>query len=181
MNAAGRRAGRWVLLALLPGLLSGIGSPARAREADPPRPSLTRFEGVVTRVVDGDTVWVRPRSPERRPLKLRLVGIDAPERCQRWGEEARRALTRRVLDQPVAVETAARDDYGRALGRLLHQGEDLNAWLVASGHAWSARSRHPRARYAALQRAARDQRRGLFADPAAQPPWEFRRQHGPCP
>ncbi|MBS0437681.1 MAG: thermonuclease family protein, partial [Proteobacteria bacterium] len=50
--------------------------------------------GIVTHVSDGDTVWVkRDDAPRRKPVKLRLAGIDAPERCQPWGAEASAALT----------------------------------------------------------------------------------------
>jgi hypothetical protein len=80
------------------------------------------FDGVVTRVSDGDTLWVQPDDAARRPLKLRLHGIDAPELCQRWGLQARDALAARVLRQRVHVDVRARDNYGRALGALRVDG-----------------------------------------------------------
>ena len=67
------------------------------------------FDGVVTRVPDGDTLWVQPDDAARRPLKLRLRGIDAPELCQRWGVQARDALAARVLRRHVSVEVRTRD------------------------------------------------------------------------
>ena len=62
------------------------------------------FSGVVTHVTDGDTVWVQPDavgSRHRKPIKLRLQGIDAPERCQPWGAQATAALASRVSQQRV--------------------------------------------------------------------------------
>ena len=142
------------------------------------------FEGTVSRVVDGDTVWVRAagdgsgRNP--RPIKLRLQGIDAPERCQAWGAQATAALSARVLHQRVEVSTRAKDDYQRTLGNLLLNGEDVSAWMVAQGHAWSYHHRHSGGPYADQEQQARAARRGLFADPAAMEPRWFRRDHGAC-
>jgi endonuclease YncB( thermonuclease family) len=138
--------------------------------------------GIVTRVSDGDTVWVRPDEPNRKPVKVRLVGIDAPERCQAWGPESTRALGARVLRQPVKVPTRGRDAHGRLLGGLLlADGEDVSAWMVREGHAWSARfHRHP-GPYAVQQREAMAARRGLFGNAGAIEPWVFRQRHGACP
>ena len=66
------------------------------------------LSGVVTRVTDGDTVWVRPDEPKRKPVKLRLVGIDAPERCQAWGAQATAALAAQVLHRHVRGADARR-------------------------------------------------------------------------
>lgn len=142
--------------------------------------------GVVTRVSDGDTLWVRPDAPaadggRARPIKLRLRGIDAPERCQDWGPQAQSALAARVLHQRVELQAGpARDDYGRTLGNVLLQGEDISAWMVGQGHAWSYRYRRSEGPYAAQEQAARLSKRGLFADPRAVAPREFRKLHGPC-
>ncbi len=137
-------------------------------------------EGVVTRVVDGDTVWVQTAGGEGRRIKLRLQGIDAPERCQPWGAQATAALQARVLHQRVQVQTRAKDDYQRTLGNMTLNGEDLSAWMVEQGHAWSYHYRHSRGPYAAQEQQAQAARRGLFADPAAVEPRWFRRSHGPC-
>jgi endonuclease YncB( thermonuclease family) len=137
------------------------------------------FDGVVTRVSDGDTLWVQPDDAARRPLKLRLHGIDAPELCQRWGLQARDALAARVLRQRVHVDVRARDNYGRALGALRVDGADVSAELVSRGHAWSARWRGS-GPYLRQEQEARETRRGLFEDAAAIEPRRFRRMHGPC-
>lgn len=137
------------------------------------------FAGVVTRVSDGDTLWVQPADAARAPLKLRLRGIDAPELCQAWGAQSRDALAARVLRRRVEVDVRARDGYGRALGTLRVAGTDVAAALVAQGHAWSTRWRGS-GPYLREEQAARSARRGLFADAAAVEPRRFRRLHGPC-
>jgi endonuclease YncB( thermonuclease family) len=137
------------------------------------------LQGMVTRVSDGDTLWLRPASGAR-PVKLRLQGIDAPELCQPGGREARDALARLVLHQPVRVDEGPRDPHGRRLGRLMRGDIDLQAQLVRDGHAWSYRWRGNPGPYAAEEHEAHAARRGLFADPKAIEPREFRRLHGPC-
>jgi len=134
----------------------------------------------VTRVFDGDTVWVKPQAggPYR---KLRLLGIDAPEICQRGGETARDRLAARVLRQVVWVEEGAADTYGRGLARLQHQGDDINRWLVVSGQAWAYEWRVGEGPYAGAQKQAKRARRGVFAQANAETPRDFRRRHGPCP
>lgn len=138
-----------------------------------------QLQGVVTRVTDGDTLWLRP-APGARPVKLRLQHIDAPEICQAGGAAARRALEAMVLGQPVRVLGSVRDDYGRRLARVLRGEVDVGEQLVREGHAWNSRFRGRRGPYAAAEAQARAQRRGVFADARAEPPREFRRRHGPC-
>lgn len=150
-----------------------------AAAAEPP------FEAVVTHVSDGDTVWVRtdptPAAPKGRRVKLRLLGLDAPERCQRHGPEATAALSARVQGRRVTVRREATDDHGRGLATLQLGGADVGAGLVAEGHAWSARFRGRIGPYAAEEAQARRDRRGLFADASPELPRDFRRRHGPCP
>ena len=135
------------------------------------------LSGVVIRVTDGDTLWVRPAGG--KPVKVRLQGIDAPERCQPWGEQARAALASRVLHQQVNVRTRAHDDYQRAIALVTLHGDDVAAWLVREGHAWSYRYRRSLGPYAQQEQQARAARRGLFAQAAVEPR-VFRKTHGPC-
>jgi micrococcal nuclease len=140
------------------------------------------FEAMVTRVSDGDTFWVRRAggmgSP---PFKVRLQGIDAPERCQPGGADASHALTRRVLHQRVLLQPVGRDEHERLLARVRHDGEDLGAWLVVSGLAWSDGRGRSAGPYRDEQGAAQRERRGVHADPVAVRPRDFRRRFGPCP
>ncbi|AEG94714.1 thermonuclease family protein [Ramlibacter tataouinensis] len=156
-----RLAGLWAALALAPAL-----------GAD--------FSGVVTRVTDGDTLWVRPAAGGR-PREVRLQGLDAPEICQAHGPRARAALAARLQGRRVQVRIRARDDYGRWLSRVATPDDpDVGAWMVVQGHAWSYRFRDSRGPYAALEDRARQARRGLWAQAAPLEPREFRRRHGSC-
>jgi micrococcal nuclease len=143
--------------------------------------SARTLQGVVTHVTDGDTLWLQADDASSPPMKLRLQGIDAPERCQAWGAEASAALASRVLRRHVQVHTQAHDTYGRTIGRVTLAGEDIAAWMVLQGHAWSYRYRRSPGPYAAEEQQARAARRGLFADTKAVEPRTFRRVAGPCP
>lgn len=156
-------------LLLLLALLAGAVPPAVA----------ATFRGTVTHVTDGDTLWVRPAAGGAT-IEIRLLDLDAPESCQRFGREARRALAQRVLNQPVAVQTAGQDDYQRTLARIRHRGEDVGGWLVREGYAWSSTFRGRPGRYEALEERARRERRGLWARANAEEPRSFRRSHGSC-
>ncbi|TWO68292.1 thermonuclease family protein [Caenimonas sedimenti] len=138
-----------------------------------------QFQGVVSHVTDGDSLWVRP-ADGAEPVEIRLLHLDAPEGCQAFGAQARAALARRVLHQKAIVRTRGQDDYGRTLARIQFQGEDLGAWLVRGGYAWSTGNRKSPGPYAAFEAQARDARQGLWAEPGAQRPRDFRRTHGRC-
>ena len=135
--------------------------------------------GTVSHVTDGDSFWLRP-SHGGPPVQVRLHGLDAPEICQPHGHDARDALAARVLHRAVRVRVQARDTYHRLLGRADVQGEDLGAWLVQHGHAWSYRFRGRTGPYAHQQALAQQARRGLWADAAPLEPRVFRKQHGRC-
>lgn len=158
-------------------LIAAIG----ARDASA-QPAATSLAGVVTRVSDGDTLWLRPggAASRRKPVKVRMLGIDAPERCQAGGAAATAALRSRVLHQPVVVRVVGADDYGRLLGEVRLSGQDLSAWMVREGHAWSHRRRDVADVYALEEREARAAKRGVFGDPHAIEPRSFRRSHGNC-
>ncbi|MFO1294340.1 MAG: thermonuclease family protein [Rubrivivax sp.] len=136
------------------------------------------LSGVVTKVLDGDTLVVQPAG--RAPLEVRLRDIDAPESCQAWGAEARQALEEMALGKTVELRTHARDAYGRVVGSVSVEGEDLGRRMVVEGHAWSTRSKWDLGPLVKQERQARALGRGLHATAGALQPREFRRLHGPC-
>ncbi|WP_309679610.1 thermonuclease family protein [Polaromonas sp.] len=171
----------WLLrltpLTLLTLLAVGAAGAAAAR---PPAGAVWR--GVVSYVVDGDTVRVRPPDGGK-PVSVRVEGIDAPEICQPGGAASRDALKRRALGQTVEVQSRAHDDYGRTVARLVLNGEDLGGWMVTQGQAWSYRSGWHPGPYAAQQQLAEAAGRGVFVrgqPTAPMDPRVFRKQHGSC-
>lgn len=141
--------------------------------------SAQTLQGIVIVVIDGDTVLFKPDhySPASRAfLKVRLAGIDAPEQDQPHGEAATRALKDMALKRRATLDVVATDAYGRKLGVLMIGSLPVNAELVRHGHAWvSSRAADDPLR--TLQRRAQDARLGLWRDPAAQPPWRWRRAY----
>lgn len=137
------------------------------------------LEGRVSRVTDGDSLWLEP-VPPGAPVQLRLQGIDAPEICQAWGPQARAALSDWVLGRTVRVKTSGLDTHGRTLGTVYLDERNINQAMVEEGHAWSSRFKYDRGPYVAAERMARALSRGLNRDGAAIMPREFRQQHGPC-
>jgi micrococcal nuclease len=147
--------------------------------AQAPAPRAEQFQARVSEVVDGDTVHLQPIGG-REEIKARLLGIDAPEICQAFGNLSRDALARRINGLTVVVHTHRQDDYGRALVRLYLNGEDISSWLVKQGWAWSYGARGSKGPYRLDELSARVARRGLFSDDNAIKPSAFRRQYKPC-
>lgn len=157
---------------------------AGADQLKPPNQAQAEAEvwtGWVSWVMDGDTVLV-VRSGQKEPVKLRLAAVDAPETCQPGGSAARDAMIALALRKPVQVQSLGHDSYGRVIGRLSVEGVDLGAEMVRTGMAWAYRFRTGRGPYAALQRQAQKEKRGLFAGrEAPMSPALFRKFNGRCP
>jgi micrococcal nuclease len=138
------------------------------------------WQGVVTHVSDGDTLWVKPLS-RHKVVKIRILGIDAPEICQLWGQHALRALQSVTLGRNVQVMGSHTDAYGRLIAHIFIQGRDVGAWMVLHGHAWSYAFKSHRGFYDAEQMIAQSMQAGLFVNPQALQPRLFRRRFGMCP
>jgi endonuclease YncB( thermonuclease family) len=129
------------------------------------------FRGRVVAVHDGDTISVRVG---QRPVRVRLAGVDAPERGQPFANASRHALEALVAAKEVQVVERGRDGYGRVLGVVIVGVIDANAEQVRTGYAWVYRRFERDARLLALEAEARAARRGLWRDPNAVPPWRWR-------
>nr|MDP2190785.1 thermonuclease family protein [Rhodoferax sp.] len=136
--------------------------------------------GKVVGVADGDTITVL--DADKVQHKIRLAGIDAPEKKQAFGNRSKESLSDLVFDKTVNVETSKRDRYGREIGKVLVNGQDVNLVQVERGMAWFYRqyqreqSPNDRRLYEAAEDAAKAGKRGLWRDTEPVPPWEFR--HG---
>lgn len=130
------------------------------------------FRGRVIGVSDGDTLTVLH---ERRREKVRLHGIDAPEKGQPFGERAKEVTAQLVFGREVAVRSTGQDRHGRTMAEvILPDGRHLNRELVRAGYAWWYRRYSTDRTLGALEAQARAARSGLWADPRAIPPWEWR-------
>lgn len=127
----------------------------------------------VVGVADGDTATVL--SQDRKQLKCRLFGIDAPEKDQAHGQVAKQSLSDLIYGRTVEVEVVDTDHYGRSVCRIRHQGQDINRAQVARGMAWVYTKFNRDRTMIALQEQAKEQRKGLWQAASPTPPWEFRR------
>ncbi len=151
--------------------------------------SFQTLEGVVTGIADGDTLYVL--DARRNSHKIRLLGIDAPERGQAFGERSKQSLAKLAYRREVGVDWQGRDAYGRLLGRVrvaaadCRQSKcpktvDANLEQVKLGLAWWNRkfadTQFPgdaRA-YEAAERHARAAKAGLWSERNPMPPWRWR-------
>ncbi|MFX1678657.1 thermonuclease family protein [Mitsuaria sp. CC2] len=140
------------------------------------------LRGEVVGLADGDTLTVLDN--DRQQHRVRLVGIDAPEKRQAFGERSRQHLSALVFRQEVAVDWKKRDRYGRILGVVRVRSVDVGQAQLRAGLAWHykayAREQpvEQRALYSDVELDARRARRGLWSEAAPTPPWEFRRSKG---
>ena len=146
-------------------LVALLASPALAADT-------ATLTGRVVSVHDGDTVRVLDAANVQH--KVRLQGIDAPEIGQPFGTKSRDHLAALAKGKMVTVHEHGHDKYGRTLGRIEIEGEDVNQTMVADGMAWHFRRFDKSAELAAAEEKARDAKRGLWADKASVPPWEWR-------
>ncbi|HEY9283225.1 MAG TPA: thermonuclease family protein [Pyrinomonadaceae bacterium] len=158
--------------ATLLALLLAVCLPVCARAVD-------FVEGEVVAIADGDTLTVLDR--DKRQHRIRLLGIDAPERGQDFGERSRQSLADMVFNKQVHVIVLKLDRYGRKLGKVTLSRTDVNLEQLRAGMAWYYRHyesdvfKEDRVAYDRAEREAKAAKRGLWADPRPIPPWEFRR------
>ncbi len=122
-------------------------------------------------VLDGDTVDVLV---DRKPVRVRLAEIDAPEKAQPFGTKSRQTLASSVFQQMVTVTTAGTDRYGRTIGTLWLDDRNINKIMVAQGMAWAYRKYLSDQSLLAAEATARGEGLGLWSDVHAIPPWEWR-------
>ncbi len=132
------------------------------------------FSAQVIMVMDGDTVMVL-RGGQK--LKVRMANIDAPEKDQPFGMEARASLQQLVGKRQVQVDTQAVDQYGRMVGTLLLDGRNINQEQVRRGMAWEYSHYHTDRTFIGLQSEAQGARRGLWQQASPQAPWQWRKLH----
>lgn len=138
------------------------------------------FDGRVVGIQDGDTVTVLDAAKQQH--RIRIAGIDAPEKAQAFGAAAKENLARLAFGKQADVRCSKRDRYGREVCNVYVGARDVGLEQVRSGHAWwyreYAREQGPDDRkvYETAESEARGARRGLWHDASPTPPWDWRRQ-----
>ncbi len=133
--------------------------------------------GTVTEIDDGDTITIICL---KRPLKVHLMGIDAPAKEQAYADVSRQHLSDLILNKLVVVEYLSLGHNALIVGKVFLKETDVGAQMIRDGVAWYDRtfdtmlSESQRQTYAACELAARTEHRGIWQDPKPLPPWEFK-------
>ena len=133
------------------------------------------FSGVVVSVADGDTITVlHVDGGKQSQVKIRLAGIDTPEKKQAYGQKAKAALSSQIFGETVRVVYSEQDRYGRTIGDVYAGKHWINLQMVSEGWAWHYKAYSKDKRLADAETQARKAKRGLWAgqDPVA--PWKYR-------
>lgn len=137
------------------------------------QPAYADFTGKVVKVADGDTITVLHDSEQ---IKIRLAGIDAPEKAQPFGNVSRQSISEIVFGKEVRVIEQGRDRYGRTIGRVYQGDIDVSAEQIKQGMAWVYRKYTKEAALYQLEDEAKQHRLGLWADAEPTPPWAWRKR-----
>ena len=140
----------------------------------PSAETYASFTGSVVSVLDGDTIEVLH---DQHPERVRLYGIDCPEKGQAYGNKAKQATSALVFGKDVSLQTHGKDRYGRTIADVfLPDGTHVNHELVKAGWCWWYRKYAPKdIELKTLEEQARQSKKGLWGEHAPVPPWEWRR------
>jgi endonuclease YncB( thermonuclease family) len=138
------------------------------------------IEGLVVGVADGDTITVLDQ--QKNTYKIRLQGIDAPEKKQAFGEKSKQNLHDLVHSKQVRIEYDKDDKYGRIVGKVTVDDVDVCLQQLVLGMAWhykkyqNEQSVSDRALYSETELKSKSLKLGLWSDDTPMPPWEFRKK-----
>ena len=148
---------------------------------DSPKVEPGEITGKVVSIADGDTITIL--TAEKKQVKIRFNGIDAPERGQPFGTRAKEHLSDMVGGKSVRIVTYGEDRYDRTIGDVFVAGQksedsekNVNTAMVADGFAWHYVFYAPgNKELAEAEKIARKDKRGLWVDASAIAPWEWRK------
>ncbi len=129
--------------------------------------------GNVVGISDGDTF--RLLTGEYKTIRVRLHGVDAPEKGQDYGTQARQALSNLVFSKAVQVVQKSKDRYGRTIAIVFVNGTNVNEELLRQGLVWHYTEYDKNPQWAGLQAEARRQQKGLWNSQRPTPPWQWRK------
>lgn len=142
------------------------------------RDPTNSVSGKVVSIIDGDTITIL--DAENVQHRIRLKGIDAPERKQDFGADSREHLANLVFGKDVRIDYEKVDQHGQLVGTVWVDGNDECLEQLKAGLAWYYKEYEKeqpladRQNYANAELKARTEKRGLWKDPAPTPPWDFR-------
>ena len=126
----------------------------------------------VVGIHDGDSITVL--SVEKKQIKIRLEGIDAPELKQAFGSRAREHLSSLIMGKDVTLIVKGEDLYKRTLSKILLGAQDVNLSMVRDGFAWHYSKYSKDKKFAEAEAEARIKKKGLWMDQNPVAPWDYR-------
>ncbi len=132
-----------------------------------------QLKGKVVGISDGDTF--RLLTEGNKTERIRLYGIDAPERGQEYGTQSKNALSDLIFGKEVQVQQKQRDRYGRVVGIAFVDDVNVNETLLKRGSVWHYTQFDKSKQWAMLQKQAQAAGAGLWQMPDPTPPWEWRK------
>lgn len=163
-----------MVIALLAGSLFACYSRSNAQNR------LKKYEeveiiGRVIKIVDGDTYHLLTGNYEQ--VKVRMAGIDAPEKSQPYFRKAKDFLGRLCFNKIVKIKIIDKDRNGRIIAEsYLEDGTSLSHEMVKNGYAWHFKKYSSDKTLARLEQQAQINKVGLWADAHPVAPWEHRAQ-----
>lgn len=133
---------------------------------------LLAWTGEVVGIADGDTIMVLKG---KSTVKIRLYGIDCPEKGQAFGTKAKQFTAEMVFRKFVQIKPVDQDRYGRMVAYVEVEGKNLCEELVRNGLAWHYKKYSSDTNLAELELQAKKARVGLWSDPKSMAPWDYRR------
>ena len=131
------------------------------------------FHGKVSKVIDGDTIYVR--NEKLGIVKIRLADIDTPEIKQPYGVQAKKVLEKKLFKKKVKIRKISIDRYKRVIGIVYKENLEINHFLVINGHAWCYERYSERPIIKIAESIAKRKRLGIWKSEKAIPPWEWRK------
>ncbi|MFS7384582.1 thermonuclease family protein [Rahnella inusitata] len=140
-----------------------------------PFATFANIEGKVIRVLDGDTVDILKNN---QIYRIRLSGIDAPEKQQPYGQRSRQNLSNLISQKTIYAVGNKQDRYGRLIATILYNKNDINSLQITSGLAWAYRykGKATTPEYVNLEQSARDKAIGIWSEKNAVEPWRWRKE-----
>lgn len=128
------------------------------------------YNGTISYIIDGDTFILETKEGR---LKIRLDGIDCPEKDQPYGYIAK-AYLEKFKYKRCKVVWKKTDRYGRTIGTLYVKGENINLKMVRNGYAWHYKKYSDDEELAEAETKARQEKKGLWKQKNIIAPWEWR-------
>lgn len=135
--------------------------------------SAQKFAVRVVGISDGDTFTVI--NQDKLQLKIRIFGIDAPEKGQDFGNKAKQALSDFIMGKVIQIDVQSKDSWGRLISYVYTpEGRDVSLLMLQEGMAWHFVKYDDTEKYARAEAKARTKKKGLWSQPNPIAPWDYR-------